>query len=62
MMMTQLPTDDSPPEPNEALRAFLFAKEVARIPRWISPDDPLPEIADFLKPKSDVPPHAETTR
>jgi len=36
---------------DEETRARLFEKAVASIPRWISPNDPLPEIPDWLKPK-----------
>lgn len=41
------------PEPlDENLREFLYLKEFGRIPRWIMPNDHLPEIPDYLKPKN----------
>lgn len=40
----------TPPQIDESTRAWLYRKELARIPRWITPDDPLPEIPAWLKP------------
>lgn len=35
---------------DEKTRKWLYEKEFAKIPRWIGPDDPLPEIPNYLKP------------
>ncbi len=41
------------PQLDEETRKWLFQKLVAEIPRWITPDDPLPEIPEYLKPSKD---------
>ena len=44
---------DAPPDEirDEATRDFVYRQEVASLGRWIAPNDPLPEIPDWLKPK-----------
>ncbi len=42
---------DEEPQLDEETRKWLFKKAVAEIPRWIGPNDPLPEVPEYLKPK-----------
>jgi hypothetical protein len=42
-------TDDVP-QLDDRARKCLLQKAVAQLPRWITPNDPLPEIPDWLKP------------
>jgi hypothetical protein len=44
-------TDDAP-RLDEPTRKRLFQKALAELPRWITPDDPLPEFPDWLKPNA----------
>jgi len=41
----------SPPSFDEESRGWLIQKQVARVRRWLTPNDALPEIPDHLKPK-----------
>jgi hypothetical protein len=40
----------SQPILSEETREWLFRRAIATLPRWLVPNDPLPEIPDWLKP------------